>query len=151
YVDLVERAGAGDGAWVLSPRIEPQDDGSFVVRILAVPPRSKEVRTRVEIVKGSDVAARGLIMLRDLVREHPTAPSTTAPAPCPPAAVAPAPAVHSAGRAVLAINGTVFGGFLAYSLQRVNVPDEGFGDARVAIPLAALGASVGLGASLLVA
>jgi hypothetical protein len=149
-IDLIERAGVGDGTWVVSPHVEPQDGNTFLVRILAVAPRSKEIRTRVELVKAPDVAARGLVMLRDLFRAEP-ATTNPLPAPCPPAVAPVVPPPHSAGRAVLAINGTVFGGFLAYSLQRVNVQDEGFGDARVAIPLAALGASIGLGASLLVA
>lgn len=147
-IDLVERAAGGDGQWVVSARIEPGDGGAFLVRILAVAPKSKEVRTRVELVKAPDVAARGLVMLRDLVR---TAAPAPAPAPCPPPTVVNAPLPRSAGRAVLAINGTVFGGFVAYGLHRVTRMDEGFGDARVAIPLATLGAGVGLGASLLVA
>jgi hypothetical protein len=148
-IDLVERAASGaDGTWVVSPRIEPGDGGAYLVRILAVAPKSKEIRTRVELVKAPDVAARGLVMLRDLVRTNAPAPP---PAPCPPATVQPAPVQRSAGRAVLAINGTLFGGFVAYGLHRVTRTDDSFGDARVAIPLATLGAGVGLGASLLVA
>lgn len=147
-VDLIERAATGEGTWVVSPRVEPQDGGAFLVRILAVAPNSKEVRTRVEIVKSPDVAARGLIMLRDLVRGSTPA---ALPTPCPLPTMVPVPVQRSAGRAVLAINGTVYGGFTAYGLHRVTRADEGFGDARVAIPLAALGAGVGLGASLLVA
>jgi hypothetical protein len=154
-VDLLERAQKEPETWIVSPRVESHE-GAFLVRIVAVPPGSKEIHTRVEIVKGADVSARGLVMLRDLVKE---AKQTPLPPPCPPVTVTPSVETpRSAGRAVLAINGTAFGAFVAYGLHRVtlgagntNQPGGEFGDPRVALPLAALGAGVGMGASLLVA
>jgi hypothetical protein len=48
---------------------------------------------------------------------------------------------------VLAVNSAVLGGFVGYSLQKASGSD----DARLTYPLLALGAGVGVGASLLVA
>jgi hypothetical protein len=154
-IDLVERAAKEPEHWIVSPRIEAHD-GAFLVRIVAVAPHSKELRSRVEIVKGPDVSARGLVMLRDLLKD--TKPEAQ-PSPPPVVIQVPPPPPRSAGRAVLAINGTVFGAFVAYGLHRVTLgegtmpptPGGEFGDPRVALPLATLGAGVGLGASLLVA
>jgi len=53
----------------------------------------------------------------------------------------------SAGRAVLALNAAVLGGYVGFSLQKASGAD----DERLIYPLAALGAGIGLGASLLVA
>jgi len=154
--DMIDRAahegaaGAEAGTWVVSPRVEPAGDNSFLVRIVAVAPKSRELRVRVEIVKGSDVAVRGLVMLRDLLS---------------PAAAAHAAAIErerarvdesarerliaplrSQGRAVLAINGALFGGYVGYSVQRASGND----DPRVLYPLLALGAGIGIGSALLV-
>lgn len=145
--DLVARANGPELRWVISPRIEPTPDG-FTVRLVAVAPGSKELRVRVETVKGADVAARGLVMLRDIVRGAPaaSAPVTVVTQPAPVA-----PPARSSGRAVLAVSSTLFGAFVAYGLNRVAQTGGDFGDPRVVLPLSALGAGVGLGASLLVA
>lgn len=144
--DLIARASAPEPKWVISPRIEPHEDG-FVVRIVAVPPGSKEMRVRVETVKAADVAARGLVMLRDILRAPP-APSAPAIVVSQPAT---AQASRSSGRAVLAISGTLFGAFVAYGVNRVAQTGGDFGDPRVVLPLSALGGGAGLAASLLVA
>jgi len=142
-------AGADAGTWVVSPRLEYANDGTFIVRIVAVAPNSRELRVRVEVVKGTDVAVRGLVMLRDLLS---------------PAAAAHAAAVErerarvdesakermmtplrSQGRAVLAINGALFGAYVAFSVQRASGND----DPRVLYPLLALGTGVGIGSTLL--
>ncbi|MBI4701213.1 MAG: hypothetical protein HY744_08660, partial [Deltaproteobacteria bacterium] len=51
------------------------------------------------------------------------------------------------GRAIVAANGTLFGGFVGYSLLR----SSGSDDPRLLFPLLAVGAGVGLGGSLIVA
>jgi hypothetical protein len=155
--DLVERAsrtaeGAmpDGGTWVVSPRIESASGGGYVVRIVAVPPEGHELRVRVETVPSDSVSVRGLVMLRDLLS---------------PAAAAQASLEHereetargtsqgimraprSQGRAVLAVNSALFGGFTAFSLQRASSSD----DPRVLYPLLALGTGLGIGASLLIA
>jgi hypothetical protein len=163
-LDLLERAarassppepsdtGAGViGTWVVSPRIEPAGGETYLVRIVAVPPNGRELRTRVEIVRGNDVAARGLVMLRELV-----SPTTAAQAErqererervTPSATLGVMSPLRSPGRAVLAVNGALFGAYAAFSVQRASGSD----DPRVLYPLLALGTGVGLGGALLVA
>jgi hypothetical protein len=152
--DILERAkgrGAATGTWVVSARLEPASGDSFVERILAVPPNGRELRVRVETVKDADVSVRGLVMLRDLLS---------------PAAAAQADAtererervdtsaragimgpLRSPGRAVLAVNSALFGGYVAFSIQRASGSD----DPRVLYPLLALGTGIGLGGALLIA
>lgn len=144
--DLVLLASAPEPRWVISPRIEPHEDG-FFLRIVAVPPGSKELRVRVETAKAADVAARGLVMLRDILRAPP-APSTPVVVV---AKTGSAEASRSSGRAVLAVSGTLFGAFVAYGVNRVAQTGGDFGDPRVVLPLSALGGGAGLAVSLLVA
>ena len=153
--DMLERAGQGDtadttaGTWVVSPRVEYEGNDDYVVRLVAVPPKGRELRVRVETVKGPDVAARGLVMLRDLL-----SPATAAQASVSSAerdridtqasqgVMSP---LRSQGRAVLAVNGALFGAYVAFSIQRASGDD----DPRVLYPLLAVGTAGGLGASLL--
>jgi hypothetical protein len=136
--------------WLVSPRVEATGEpDSFVVRIVAVAPRSRELRVRTETVRGADVAVRGLVLLRDLLRTQRVV--TPAPAPCPVVAPAPPPRAHSEGRAVLAVSGALFGGFLAFSMHRVAISGEGDGDPRVLLPLLVLGTGAGFGAAMLAA
>ena len=151
-IDRASRAGAAGpeaGTWVVSPRLEYAGGDSFVVRIVVVPPKGRELRVRVETVKGPDVAVRGLVMLRDLL-----SPATAAQAALDERARAQVDDVaeqgimsplRSPGRAVLAVNGALFGAFVAYSVQRASGND----DPRVLYPLLALGTGVGIGSSLL--
>jgi hypothetical protein len=153
--DLVERAAAAasgapeGGTWVVSPRIESSSGGDYVVRIVVVPPNGHELRVRVETVPADSVGVRGLVMLRDLL-----SPSAAAQAAIEKereeAARGSAQGImhpmRSAGRAVLAVNSALFGGFTAFSLQR----SSGSDDPRVLYPLLALGTGVGIGAALLV-
>jgi len=153
--DLIDRAakagasGPDAGTWVVSPRIEYAGEGAFLVRIVAVPPKGRELRVRVDTVKGPDVSARGLVMLRDLlssataeraaehVREQKRVDDM--------GSWGVMSTLHSQGRAVLAVNGALFGAFVAYSVQRASGND----DPRVLYPLLALGTGVGIGTSLL--
>ena len=84
--------------------------------------------------------------MRDLVQSRPeAAPLVNAAQP---AADAPEPLEpRSSGRAVLALNAAVFGGYVGYSIQVAS----GSADERLVYPLVALGTGVGLGASMLVA
>lgn len=155
--DLIARAahaaatGTPDaGTWVVSPRVESAGSGEYIVRIVVVPPRGRELRVRVERVTADAVAVRGLVMLRDLLSpeaakqaavEHEreqaiggTRQGIMAP-------------LRSQGRALLAVNAALFGGFTAFSVQRASGSD----DPRVLYPLLALGTGVGIGSALLVA
>jgi len=157
-VDMLARAGRarpGDaagstGTWVVSARLEPLSGDSLLLRVVAVPPNGKELRTRVEIVKGADASLRGLVLLRDLLSpdvadradEHAHDESSgTVPA----AGTGIVTPSRSPGRAVLAANGALFGGYIGYSLVR----STGTSDPRVLYPLLTLGTAVGLGGALL--
>jgi hypothetical protein len=154
--DLVERAAGSaangtpeGGTWVVSPRIESVSGGAYVVRIVAVPPNGRELRVRVETVPADSVGVRGLVMLRDLL--SPTAATqAAAEQEREEAARGSAQGImhppRSQGRAVLAVNSALFGGFAAFSLQRAS----GSVDPRVTYPLLALGTGMGIGAALLV-
>lgn len=154
-LDLIERAShsgarvvlADLGTWVISARLEPVERDTYLLRIVAVPPKGKQLRVRVERVAGADVSVRGLVLLRDLL----TTSGTSAPEPAARnsestgfGVVSP---LRSQGRAMLAANAALFGAFVAFSVQRAS----GSEDPRLLYPLLALGTGVGLGSALLVA
>jgi hypothetical protein len=154
-LDMVARAGrarpgepSGTGTWVVSARLEPDGADSYVLRVVAVPPNGKELRTRVETVKGADVPLRGLVLLRDLLSPEAAARAESSDRArldaTDPAVVTP---LRSPGRAILATNGAVFGGAIGYSLVR----STGTSDPRVLYPLLTLGSAVGIGGALLAA
>ncbi|MGD0525606.1 MAG: hypothetical protein ABSE49_10700 [Polyangiaceae bacterium] len=159
--DLIERAAGAPGAapradgesgtWVVSPRLESAGSGTFMVRLVAVPPRGRELRVRVETVAAESVGVRGLVMLRDLLtpeaaaaaeleQEKREAGRGTAQGVMGP--------LRSQGRAVLAVSGGAFGVFTAFSLENAA---SGTSDPRVLYPLLAVGTGIGVGAALLVA
>jgi hypothetical protein len=113
------------------------------LRLLMATPGSRSLRMRVERAPTADLPVRAAVMLRDLV--------TDASAPAPVAEISPARAelavpARSSGRVILAANGTVYGGFVGYSLERVSASD----DPRLLFPLMAVGAGVGLGAAIII-
>ncbi len=69
------------------------------------------------------------------------------PTPEAPEPVLDSDAPRSQGRAVLALNSAVIGGYVGFSLQHAS----GSEDSRLTYPLVALGTGIGLGASMLVA
>jgi len=155
-LDMVERAqrttqlssGSTDGGtWLVSPRLEPASSDSFVMRIVVVPPKSKQLRVRVERVSGPDVSVRGLVLLRDLLATTPGITTEVTPRPDASAATGIMAPSRSPGRAVLAANAALFGAFMAFSVQRAS----GSEDPRLLYPLLTLGTGVGLGSALLVA
>jgi hypothetical protein len=155
--DLLRRAGSAassaepdGGTWIVSPRVEAAGGDEYTVRIVAVPPRGRELRVRVETVPAESVTTRGLVMLRELLspqtaalasvegdRERAGKGSTQGVMP----------PLRSQGRAVLAVNAGLFGAFTAFGLEKASGSD----DPRVLYPLLALGTGIGVGASLLVA
>jgi hypothetical protein len=154
--NLLERAarsevdGRDEGTWVVSPRVERAGHEQCIVRIVAAPPRARELRVRVQTVANDLVSVRGLAMLRDLL-----SPQTAVQAALEDRRdlsargneQGVAKPLRSAGRAILAINSALFGGFTAYGLQRASGSD----DPRVLYPLLAVGTGMGLGGALLVA
>jgi hypothetical protein len=151
-LDMIDRAGrarpgepAGRGTWVVSARLEQLGGDSYLLRLVAVPPNGKELRTRVEVVKGADVSLRGLVLLRDLLSPEVAQRAAADEEHAAPNAATLATPSRSPGRAVLATNGALFGGFVGYSLVR----STGTSDPRVLYPLLTLGTAVGIGTALL--
>ncbi len=139
---LVKRA---RDSWVVLPTLE-RDGGDLRLRIVAIRPGTRVLLTRSERSSADDLDVRVAVMMRDLVQSHPEAVGSPSPAPA--AADEPEPREpRSNGRAVLALNAAVFGGYVGYSIQAAS----GSADERLIYPLVALGTGVGLGASMLVA
>ena len=140
--ELVARA---TNTWVLSPEIA-LDRGEIDLKLTAVAPGSSVVLVRRERVSFDDLDLKAMKMLRDLVQAGQQEPATAPPPLSLPVVGAPATRAQSPGRAVLALNGAAFGGYVGYSVQRAS----GSRDVRLTYPLTALGTGVGLGASLIV-
>lgn len=136
-------------ALVIAPVLR-QRGGALELEIVAAEADSKVVTSRVETTEPGDAAVRAVVMVRDLVRHHlatVAGRSTGSPVPI---AVPPEPLAaeaRSEGRLTLAVNATLYGGLVGYSIQRASGSD----DPRLLYPLMAVGAGVGLGGSLIVA
>lgn len=125
------------------------DGGDVELRISLASPAHRAVRTRTERFAREDLSVRAVVMLRDVVNDAGVAVAKAKEA-APGAANAPgqlAVPARSEGRTVLAANATLFGGMMGFSVERAG----GSNDPRLLYPLLAVGAGVGLGASLLIA
>jgi hypothetical protein len=146
--DILARA--AKDTWVVSARLESAGAGTFLLRMVAAPRGGVDLRVRVTRVKAEDVSVRGLILLRDLLTAtNMAAPAETQEAKCLGCASLEnvnTEGLRSPGRALLALNGGLFGGYAGYSLQRAS----GSTDPRVLYPLLALGTGIGVGTALLV-
>ena len=143
-VELVARA-AKRGRWVIYPSIDARGSEP-VVRLAGVAPGTKTVIVRVEPVKSAELPVRAVVMLRDVVSRrgaYSTEPARATPLEPRPSFAVPA---RSQGRAILAFNSALFGGFVGYAVQR----GSGSDDPRLLFPLMALGTGLGLGASAIV-
>ncbi len=139
---LVERAAE---SWIVSPRVSLEGSG-VRLRIVAVAPGQNVLRERTLRFDPQELEVRANVMMRDVVHSVGPHPDLAAPRALPePMLDADAP--RSQGRAVLALNAAVMGGYVGFSLQKAS----GSNDARLTYPLAALGTGIGLGASMLVA
>lgn len=130
-------------AWVVMPTLQ-HEGRALRVRIVAVRPGTRVLLTRSELSSPEDLDVRVAVMMRDLLQSQAGAPPAAASVRGEPE---PAPEPRSSGRAVLALNAAVFGGYVGYSIQTAS----GSSDERLVYPLVALGTGVGLGASMLVA
>lgn len=142
------------GTWVVSARLErvapqkPREPGEFLVRVVVVPPGGRELHVRIARARASDVSARGLVLLRELLSSSSATQLAKESDPeksKPHEEVRPPPATRNSGRGILAVSGAAFGAFTAYGLQRASGSD----DPRVLYPLLALGTGVGLGSALI--
>lgn len=135
--------------WVISPRLDDSGD-DLVLTVQALTPGSNVTMLRRESVSSRNLDLRAIVFTRDLVR-------AAAPGKCGADGRGPgnfdedadsnfAQRPTSKGRAVLALNGATYGGYVGFTLQRAGGSD----DSRLVYPLVALGAGAGLGASLLI-
>ncbi len=138
------------GGFLIMPTLTPLSGGDIEIRLVLSDPRTRSLKLRVERAERDDVAVRAVVMLRDLVMES-LAPGAKGSAPIQPRPeetkgllVTPA---KSAGRATLAVNATLWGGLLGYSIQRAS----GSSDPRLLYPLLAVGSGVGLGSAMIIA
>jgi hypothetical protein len=147
--ELVAQARAMGGILV-APSLELLPGGDVEIRLLLADARSRALKLRVERVARDDLAVRAVVMLRDLVLEARASGSGLAATSSPwleaPRGVLATPAL-SAGRATLAINATLWGGLVGFSIQRASGSD----DPRLLYPLLAVGAGIGLGGAIIVA
>ncbi len=147
-VHLVRKLAQRHGKLVILPKLRLVDDGEgerpLELTLVVARPGSVLLLSRVERLERSDVMVRAAVMLRDLVSGLAQRPVERRTGERPPDLVTPA---SSAGRAILAVNGTVYGGYVGLSLQRASQSD----DPRLLYPLLGVGAGVGLGAAIIVA
>ncbi|MEO7328185.1 MAG: hypothetical protein ABI193_06385 [Minicystis sp.] len=142
---LLQRARGLDRVLLL-PTLRAIGGGDEVeLRLALAGPAARSLHVRSERVARRELSVRALIMLRDLVATdaggdalRPSPP----PAPQPSALTSPA---RGAGRPVLLVTTTLFGGLVGYSIQRASGSD----DPRVLYPLLAVGAGIGLGSSII--
>jgi hypothetical protein len=140
---LIKRA---HDSWVVLPTIE-RDGRGLRVRIIAVRPGTRVMLTRSERTSPEDLDVRVAVMMRDLVQSPAAAPGPATRTAAPAAEELEPQEPRSSGRAVLALNAAVFGGYVGYSIQSAS----GSADERLVYPLVALGTGIGLGGSMLVA
>jgi hypothetical protein len=133
-------------AWVVSASIHAEG-GQIGVRLVVVPYHSEVLQVRVQPLGQDEIEVRTLTMLREVLSPIASLPAEPRAGDCNKLPASTAARVRSEGRAVLALHAAALGGFLGFSLQRA----AGSDDARVTYPLAALGAGVGLGMSMVVA
>jgi len=146
-VELGAQAEAAGGVLIV-PSLRRRE-GEVELRLLLAEPGSRTLRSRVERVQRDDLAVRAVVMLRDLVmdrRDRPAPLADIAGRARMPSGTLTSPA-PSAGRFTLALNTTLFGGLVGYSIQRAS----GSEDPRLLYPLLAVGAGCGLVSSILVA
>ncbi|HKO49282.1 MAG TPA: hypothetical protein VJV79_16225 [Polyangiaceae bacterium] len=139
---LIERA---HDSWLISPRVS-LEGGGVRLRIVAVAPGENVLRERSQKVDLQTLEVRANVMMRDVVHSAHAIVERGSQSPAPERTLD-SEAPRSQGRAVLALNAAVLGGYVGFSLQRAS----GSVDARLTYPLVALGTGIGLGASMLVA
>ncbi|MCA9643659.1 MAG: hypothetical protein KC492_23365, partial [Myxococcales bacterium] len=134
----------GEGTdWVLLPELAAER-GKLRVRLTVVAPGSSVLLVRTELVTPRDLEVRLAVMVRDLVQVGRGGRGGQDRSPV---QLTTRDRARGDGRAVLALNSAVLGGYIGYSLQR----SSGSDDPRLTYPLIALGTGIGLGGSMIVA
>lgn len=136
--DLLERARLAGGLVVL-PSLRALVPGEVELRLALADPAARALVVRRERVIAADLPVRAVVMLRDLVAKRGDKPAERGGSiPDEP------PPKSTAGRITLVANSTLYGGLVGFSIQRAS----GSSDPRLLYPLIAVGAGIGLGASL---
>jgi len=143
-VELAKRQGKLTVLPILRIGARERKDNLVELRVVLARPGSRALVARVERVAPEDLSVRAVVMLRDIVAEAGRKAEARETATPPPQLAEPA---YSVGRAILAVNGTLYGGFLGYALERAS----GSNDPRLLYPLVGVGAGIGLGAAIIVA
>jgi hypothetical protein len=139
--------GLSSDSWLLASRLSRRR-GGLSLELRLIPPHSRVLYQRIERVEPEELEMRVAVMMRDLVeagRGRGAGRPARESVPVPSGEVA--DRARSPGRAVLAFNSALLGAYVGYSLQQAS----GSRDERLTYPLAALGAGIGLGGSILVA
>ncbi len=138
---LTERAsGPGPRRWLIGYRVT-QSGELARLEVTAVPPDSTVRRVAVDTLDESRLELRSMVLLREAVQVVPQQGAVATNG------AADKTKTRSSGRAILALNGALLGGYIGVSLQQASDSE----DDRLLYPLAALGVGLGLGASMLVA
>lgn len=138
--------GLARSAWVVVPTLTLDAQG-IKLRLTAVAPGTRVLLTRVQRFQPSELELKAVVMLQELVQagREPEGPGRVGSHTAPPSSFDDPP--PSDGEAVLALTTTLFGGYVGFTAHRASGSD----DTRLLYPLVALGAGLGLGASMLVA
>jgi hypothetical protein len=134
--------------WTIAPHLSVEGP-RLTLRLVAWAPGSRVELAREErfdAEKLTSLEVRTVVMLRELYDAGRRAERQPIPDPNLRSPVEPA-APPSSGRAVLALHSAALGGYFGFTMQRMS----GSRDTRLVYPLVALGAGLGLGASLLIA
>lgn len=132
--------------WVVAPVLSADEQG-VKLTLTAVAPHSQILMTRVQHLQPAQLEVKAIVMLRDLVEAGREPHELESPLQAPHRTGALDDAPVSDGRAVLALNTVLYGGYVGFTAQRAS----GSTDNGLVYPLTALGAGLGLGASMLVA
>jgi hypothetical protein len=134
--------------WIIAPSLT-LEGGQLTLRLVAWAPGSRVELAREErfdAEKLTSLEVRTVVMLRELYDAGRRAEQEPPPDPALRSPLEPS-APPSSGRAVLALNSAALGGYFGFTMQRASRSR----DTRLVYPLVALGAGLGLGASLLIA
>ncbi len=145
--ELLELARRG---WVFAPRLEraaASPGQQWTLSLLAGVPGARALLVREGDVTLGRLNLQAVVYVRDIVKTGEGFGACVAGVAAPGAVPALAALPRSSGRAVLAISAAAFGGYVGYTLQRAG----GSADTRLTYPMLALGAGVGVGASMLIA
>ncbi len=145
--ELLDLARSSGGVLLLpSLRATTAASRDVELRLVIADPAARSLLVRSERIARDDVPVRAVVLLRDLVAD------LGGVARARPLAIDPATKGNvittpprGSGRPVLLVSSTLFGGFAGYSIQRAS----GSSDPRVLYPLLAVGAGIGLGASII--